>query len=168
MKNKKNLLFPILAFGFCATLSAQKPTQKKLLPESRSLVGMWHQQASTNPNDTRFSTGNYKVIAADSTFYTFVVAPQSPGKIWVYGTISNMTDSSFVENIVHATNESLIGKGSPLKYRLIDENTLQCQYKLEINVQGEKMERWVPELWKRVEVQQPFKNKKDNLIITLQ
>lgn len=151
----------LLIFAASGITNAQQTQKKQLLPESKSIVGMWNQHVSADlATFERPTTGNYKVIAPDSTFYNFVVSGRYPTKIWVYGTISNPTDSSYTEEIIHATNESLIGKSNTLLYKLVDDNTLLLKFKMNVEINGVTREQWIPEIWKRVTVQDVFTTNK--------
>jgi len=98
------------------------------------------------------TTGIYKVINPDSTFYMFVTwgagGSNAPTEISFYGTYKITSDSTYIEHIVkHATSPVMNGVESSLKFKLVNENTLLVQWK--------KGERWVKESWSRVQMGKP-------------
>lgn len=123
---------------------------KRHLPASTGLVGMWRQSGAIDSNGTiiEIPSGNYKVINPDGTFYTFIVwGEKRPTQIGLYGTYTITSDSTYTEKIIkHGINPRMSGTSSELRYRFLDENLLLLEYK------NEALNRWIPEIWRRVEL----------------
>ena len=146
MKKKFLSLIAVLAVF---ALSAQNH-----VPASKSMVGIWRQTgAMTSSGElVNVTTGIYKVINPDSTFYTFITwgagGSNAPTEIGLYGTYKITSDSTCTEHIVeHATSPDMNGFDSFLKFKLVDENTLMVQWK-----NGEK---WIKESWSRLQMCKP-------------
>lgn len=144
-------IFTLLIVVFSATLSAQ--TEQNHIPVSKSIVGIWRlidEKTLINGESLKIVTGNYKVINADGTYYTFVTWPNETA-IAQYGSYEIESDSTLVEHIIkHVLHPSLSGKNSPIKYSLIDENTMKMawSYNLGGNI-------WINEKWIRLPLAVP-------------
>lgn len=117
------------------------------VPASKSLIGFWRQTGYPSPKTgepKEVVTGNFKVINADGSFYTFSTYARDKAGIGQYGTYKVTSDSTLTEIAVkHILTPSHTGKISPLKYKLIDENTLMVSWKHDET-------RNAKELWTRV------------------
>ncbi len=139
MKNILILLF--LTFS----LLANAQTEQTHIPASKSMVGIWRQTgiALTNGKTMDRLTGNYKVINADGSYYTFVTWPNET-VIGQYGTYKIKSDNILIEYIImHEMNSNLNGKDCTIKYKLIDETTLMMAWSFD-------NEKWVNEKWTRL------------------
>jgi len=145
---KKTFLSLIAVLAVFA-LSAQNH-----VPASKSMVGIWRQTGAMTSSGklVNVTTGNYKVINPDSTFYTFITwgagGLNAPTEISFYGTYKITSDSTYTEHIVkHAMSPEKNGVDSALKFKLVNENTLLVQWK--------NGERWIKESWSRVQMGKP-------------
>lgn len=139
MKN----IFLLLIIAFSLSTKAQK--EKTHIPASKTIVGIWRQTGVITSNGTTIDrlTGNYKVINADKTYYTFVTWPKKT-VIGHYGSYEITSDSTLVESIIkHSMNSNLNGKDQYNKFKLIDENTLEMSWSL-------NNKKWFPEKWTRL------------------
>lgn len=147
IKMKKTLLSLVVLLTVVFTGNAQE----KHLPASKNIVGVWN-QLIVLPTGQKVTTGNYKVINADNTFYTMIVwalngRKDKPSTIGLYGTYSIDTDSTYTEHIVESgVNPKMSNTNSQLKYKMLDENTLLIQFK------NEATGKWMPEIWIRVQL----------------
>ena len=121
------------------------------IPTSETMVGIWRQTGLGNPNTGEMMevlTGNYKVINADKTFFTFVTwgsYDQRKGTtIGQYGSYKFNTENTLVEYIIqNSLSPKMSGTSNDLRYTLTDKNTLQLSW---INDSGIMMK----ELWTRL------------------
>lgn len=124
------------------------PTTVNPTVESQSVVGIWNQVVAVkqpNGGETFLTTGTYKVINADGTFFTFVVTnnQKMPSYVGIYGTYKLSSDSTMTEHIVnHAISPRFSDKDALIRFQLIDNNTMAMSY----NIDGS----WTSEMWKRV------------------
>lgn len=151
MKKLHFIAFFLLCIG---TLAAQKRSVTSITPahiiESKSLVGFWHQVIPIRLDNGQTiiqHTGNFKVINSDKSFYTFVNwNDKRQTTVGLYGTYQITSDSTYTEHIIQSgINPSLTNTDSPLRYKFINENIIYLQYCLNGN--------WIPEMWKRVELE---------------
>lgn len=150
----------LLIIVFSATLSAQ--TVQNHIPVSKSIVGIWRridERKLVNGGSIKIVTGDYKVINADGTYYTFVTWPNET-TIAQYGCYEIESDSTLVEHIIeNVLHPRLSGKDSPIKYSLIDENTMTVawSYNLEGNI-------WINEKWIRLPLAVPTSSSGVNFV----
>ncbi|SHJ33225.1 protein of unknown function [Arenibacter nanhaiticus] len=145
----RNIYILFLLTFLSVPLSAQNSLVH--IPASKTLVGIWKQTGVTNPRTGEImdvKSGNYKVINADGTYYTFITwGIENPSKdtgIGQYGTYKVTSENTLVENIVqHTVNPMLNGKNSILKFELIDDNTLMMAW-------SPNTINWVKERWTRL------------------
>ncbi len=127
----------------CSSLLSKSKVEN--MATSESLVGVWRQM-SVGFGGKMAPTGNYKFLNTDKTFYSMVVwGTFKPSTIMMYGNYKTTSDSTYIEDIVGHSNSKMSGTKSLLKYKLLDKNTLLIQYK------NESLNKWIPEIWKRVE-----------------
>lgn len=147
MKN----IFIILTIILSTKLMAQKGQNH--IPVSKSIVGIWRlidERKLLNGETIKIITGDYKVINADGTYYTFVTWPKET-TIAQYGSYKIESDSTLVEHIIqNVIHPRFSGKDSPLKYSLIDENTMKMSWSP--NLDGKI---WVDEKWIRLPLAAP-------------
>jgi hypothetical protein len=134
-----------------AVLAVFALTAQNHVPASKSMVGIWRQTGmmSSSGQLVNVTTGNYKVINPDSTFYTFITwgsdGSNAPTEIGLYGTYKITSDSTCTEHIVkHATSPEMSGIDSSLKFKLVNENTLLVQWK--------NGDIWIKESWSRLQM----------------
>ena len=96
-----------------------------------------------------------KVISPDSTFFLYNFDKQGNPNIWLYGTISVENNTTYTEKIKYACFPRLSGIDNEIKYEFIDANTMKLVWQEE-DENGDV--RTVPELWKRVKIQNPSTN----------
>lgn len=144
-------IFTLLITVFSATLSAQ--TEQNHIPVSKSIVGIWRlidERTLVNGESIKIVTGGYKVINADGTYYTFVTWPNET-TITQYGSYKIESDSTLVEHIIeNVLQPRLSGKDSPIKYSLIDENTMTVAWSYNFNGNI-----WINEKWIRLPLAVP-------------
>lgn len=144
-------IFTLLIIVFSATLSAQ--TKQIHIPVSKSIIGIWRlidERTLTNGESIKIVTGDYKVINADGTYYTFVTWPNET-TIAQYGSYEIESDSTLVEHIIeNVLHPRLSGKDSPIKYSLIDENTMMMAWSFSLDGNN-----WVNEKWIRLPLAVP-------------
>ncbi|MEL1240586.1 DUF4488 domain-containing protein [Flavobacterium flavipallidum] len=150
----------LLIVVFSVKLSAQ--TEQNHIPISKSIVGIWRlidERKLTNGESIRILTGDYKVINADGTYYTFATLPNET-IIVQYGSYEIESDSTLVEHIIeNVLHPRLSGKDSPIKYNLIDENTMSVAWSY--NLEGKI---WLNEKWIRLPLAVPRSASGINLV----
>jgi hypothetical protein len=122
-----------------------KSNQQTHVPAAKTLVGIWRQTTVmlNNGNSVKALTGNYKVINADGTYYTFVTWPEKT-TIGHYGSYEIKSDSLLVEHIInHSMNPNLNGTDQLSKFKQIDENTIEMAWSID-NI------NWINERWERL------------------
>jgi hypothetical protein len=137
-------IFTLLIIVFSATLSAQ--TKQIHIPVSKSIIGIWRlidERTLANGESIKIVTGDYKVINADGTYYTFVTWPNET-TIAQYGSYEIESDSTLVEHIIeNVLHPRLSGKDSPIKYSLIDENTMMMAWSFSLDGNNWVNEKWI-------------------------
>ncbi|MDD4637018.1 MAG: DUF4488 domain-containing protein [Bacteroidales bacterium] len=140
----KKIIF--VFFLFIGLTSAQAENR---VIESNSTVGFWqHIRVTKNADGTNkvAPSGIYKVINADSTFFSFMTSPTGSGlALTMFGSYKVTSDSTYTENV--QTSLSALGlptKNNELRYKLVDKNTLFVQFHVLSN------DTWTPEIWVRV------------------
>ncbi|WP_150451865.1 DUF4488 domain-containing protein [Arenibacter lacus] len=126
----KNIYLLLLLVCFSASLTAQ--SHEAHVPISNTIVGIWEQTGATNPNTgklTEVKTGNYKVINANGTYYTFIIwgneISSANTSIAQYGTYEITSKNLLEEQIIaHTIHPNLNGKNSTVKFELVDSKTL--------------------------------------------
>ncbi len=146
MKKTKLTLLVVVMITFLVSCSSPLNKSKvENMVVSKSLIGVWRQM-SVGLDGKLIPTGNYKFLNTDKTFYSMVFwGSFKPSTIMMYGNYNITSDSTYVESIVKHNNTKMSGTESELKYKLLDTNTLLIQYKNEV------LNKWIPEIWKRVE-----------------
>lgn len=153
-------IFALLTIIFSATLSAQ--TKQIHIPVSKSIIGIWRlidEKTLTNGETINILTGDYKVINADGTFYIFATWPTGI-TIVQYGSYEIETDTTLVEHIIqNVLHPRLNEKNSPIKYCLIDENTMMMAWSFSLDGNN-----WVNEKWIRLPLALPTSINGINLV----
>lgn len=142
-------IFTLFFLTFSLLTTAQ--SKQTHIPASKSIFGIWRQTGIVNRTNGQIVpvlSGNYKVINADGTFYTFVSwgtrDPEKGTTIGQYGSFEIKSDSTLVEHIIkHVIDSNLSGTTGVLKYKLIDEKTLMMAWKNNNGI-------WVDEKWTRL------------------
>lgn len=117
--------------------------------ESNSIVGFWqHIRVTKNADGTNHiaPSGIYKVINADSTFFSFITSPTGSGLVLtMFGSYKVTSDSTYTENVQTSLSAvDLPTKNNDMRYKLVDKNTLFVQFHVISN------DTWTPEIWVRV------------------
>ncbi|AIQ00471.1 DUF4488 domain-containing protein [Ornithobacterium rhinotracheale] len=145
----KKIFFVFVAV-FGIMLNAQEAS--KHIPISKDLVGFWQQRyiiQTANGEKKLKSSGNYKVINPDGTYYTFMIVAPRNSDIQVpiilqYGTYELIDDTHFNEHIIDHNNPKFVNTNSQLRYKKMDDNMILQEYKNEKGV-------WIPEIWRRAD-----------------
>jgi hypothetical protein len=146
----KNKLF-ITLFAILIAFTSCNNTKQTHLPESETVVGIWKQTGVSHPKTgeiINITTGNYKVMNSDGTYYTFVnwglKNPKKPTTIGKYGTYKIVSGEIIEEHTIkHIIHPELNGSDDKTKYKFIDKNTLTIAWK---HTSG----RWINEKWSRL------------------
>lgn len=145
----KNIYLLLLFTCLSASLGAQE--QVTHVPISNTIVGIWKQTGATNQSTgklTEVKTGNYKVINADGSYYTFIIwgndLETSHTTIAQYGTYE-ITSKNLLEELIiaHTIHPSLNGKNSTVKFKLLNPQTLMLSW----TPNGVE---WLDEKWTRM------------------
>lgn len=146
----------ILLISMTCSLVSNGQTSQTHLPASKSIIGIWKQTGATNIHSGKLvdvKSGNYKVINADGTFFTFVdwgiIDRTKDTTIGQYGTYEITSDSTLVEHVIkHMMDPNLNGKDGAIKFKLVNENTLMMAWSY-----GNT--KWVNEKWTRLPLSMP-------------
>jgi hypothetical protein len=115
------------------------------IPASKSMVGFWKLSIGLKHGSPE-TIEMYSVNNPDGTFYMFTISGKDSLKtnMLQYGTYSATSDSTCTEQIVkHCTNSAMNGTKVLIRYRLLNDNTMQWQWKLDYS-------GWMTEIWSRV------------------
>lgn len=130
--------------------------------ESNSLVGLWQKEGEVTIDDGEGNevtviqpTNLYKCILPDGNFFLFRAYTnanqQNVSQIELYGTYSDVSDSTYTEVITtHCTMPNLSGVSSELRYNMPSNNMLNVYYILQTEDGGSVSNEWTPEVWHRV------------------
>lgn len=138
-------LLALVAIGTMLTASAQKATN--------TLVGVWQQEQTVQEGGkTRtIHLPVWKVITADGTFYTFLIASRNGRSMKMNeGTYTLNSDSVMTEHVHRSlTAPELDGCDNAIRYRFVDANTIQIVYRMPDALKDGH------ETWRRVTMEKP-------------
>ncbi len=143
------MLMAILLVG-CGT------SKKGLKSETaQRMFGLWEVKAVHNSNEDgykRMPRGMFKMICEDGRFFNFMTTEKG-AMITVDGKFRLDGDSIYTEEIRHSFNRTQIGKDNPLHLRLAGAKFLYLRWFQAVDEFGTDQNRWVEEIWQRVEIE---------------
>lgn len=140
---KRILLFLALFLPLC--LGAKTDNNKA------KLVGVWQQVQKSTTDSHLMLLPVWKVIQADGSFCTFLIANQSGMSILTnQGTYQVTSDSTCVEAVKGSiTDPELIGKFNTLTFHFVSDDLLEVSYRIP------GASRDGHETWRRVKLELP-------------
>ena len=152
----KTKLFYSLFVCVLALLTACGTSQKGLKSATaKRLVGLWEVKAVHNSNEGGYKEmphGMFKMISDDGKFFNFMTTSKG-AMITVDGKYRLVGDSIYIEEINHSFNRTQIGKDNPLNLKLAGMNFMYLKWFQAVDEFGENQNRWVEEIWQRVEIE---------------
>ncbi len=122
---------------------------------AKQMFGLWEVKAVHNSNEDgykRMPRGMFKMICDDGRFFNFMTTEKG-ALITVDGSFRLSGDSIYIEEINHSFNMSQIGKDNPLHLRLAGPKFLYLRWYQAVDELGATQNRWVEEIWQRVEIE---------------
>lgn len=150
-------LFRFSIIMLMATLLVGCGTSKKGLKSetAQRMFGLWEVKAVHNSNEDgykRMPRGMFKMICEDGRFFNFMTTEKG-AMITVDGKFRLDGDSIYTEEIRHSFNRTQIGKDNPLHLRLAGAKFLYLRWFQAVDEFGTDQNRWVEEIWQRVEIE---------------
>ena len=150
-------LFYRIVFCLIAALLVGCGTSQKGLKSAtaKRMFGLWEVKAVYNNNEEgyhRMPRGMFKMICEDGRFFNFMTTEKG-ALITVDGKFRLDGDSIYTEAINHSFNQSQIGKDNPLHLRLAGPKFLYLRWFQAVDEFGTDQNRWVEEIWQRVEIE---------------
>ena len=152
--NNKNLkavilLFVLVMFVGCGAKRSYRSQAAK------QMHGLWEVKAVHNSNEDgykRMPRGMFKMIFEDGRFINFMTTEKG-AMITVDGTYRLDGGNIYTEEINHSFNVTQIGKDNPLEYKLTGGKFMYLRWYQEVDEFGVDQNRWVEEIWQRVEIE---------------
>lgn len=144
MKRLFTLFVMVLAWGTMAWASSDKEA-------NRHFVGVWQQVQTSHADGHLMLLPVWKVMQADGTFCTFLIANQNGQSIITnQGSYTVTNDSIVVEHITGSiTDPALVGKGNRLTYHFNGRDKVHVSYRMP------EASRAGHEDWVRVKLEMP-------------
>lgn len=123
--------------------------------KAKQIHGLWEVKAVHNSNEDgykRMPRGMFKMILEDGRFFNFMTT-ESGALITVDGTYRLDGDHIYTEEINHSFNVTQIGKDNPLELKLTGDKFMYLRWYQAIDEFGTDQNRWVEEIWQRVEIE---------------
>lgn len=121
---------------------------------SKGLTGVWRLAGikDIQGNVISIRGNNLKIINNDGTLYTIVVGgllpngTEVPTQIGFFGSYYDVAENTYLEKtITNFQNHAFDGVVSELRYEIIDNDTMQTQYR-----RKDSNDNWMHEIWTRV------------------
>lgn len=144
-------LFCLLIF-FTSCGATQHATKNAT---AQRLLGLWEVKAVHNSDEGGYKEmpdGMFKMVLPDGKFMNFM-STEKGAIITVDGTYRMVGDTIYVEEIVNSFNKTQEGKDNPLSMKLSHDNFMYLRWFQPIDEFGVNRNRWVEEVWQRVQIQ---------------
>lgn len=153
MKTRCFFLWAAMLLMAVSSVMAQDIEEKKPV----NLNGVWQMcfYSSSSPDvPGELKTSNSLKILSDDGKFTNVVMMQSGAIIIGYGTYSLKSSNVFNEHVARNIHlPQLNGKTNELHFELCEDGDLMyVKYFVEKDIEGNTIESWAHEIWKRVDM----------------
>lgn len=150
----------MLAAVLLAVSGATAQESAKFKPAK--LEGIWQlcHYVSENPDipGTLRASNTFKVLSDDGRIVNFTVRPGSDAIITGYGTYQQITDNSYKESIERSIHLPMLdNKDNVLEFEMSDGgDVMHLKYFIERDLNGNELNSWFHETWKRVRMPDKF------------
>lgn len=154
----RSYLFTMLAALLLAVTGVRAQENAKFKPAD--LVGIWQlcHYVSENPDlpGSLKPSNTFKVLSDDGRIVNFTVIPGSSAIITGYGTYAQLTDNSYKESIEKNIHLPMLDhKDNVLEFE-IQHDVMYLKFYIEKDLNGNELNTWFHETWKRVSMPDKF------------
>lgn len=156
---KKLYFSTMLAVMLFAVTGAMAQKKKNFRPAD--LKGIWqlcHYVSETPDAPGILKPSNtFKILSDDSRIVNFTIIPGSDAIVTGYGTYVQLTDSTYKESIEKNIHLPMLdNKDNVLTFKLGDNECLHLKYFIKKDLNGNELNTWYYETWKRVKMPAKF------------
>ena len=156
---KKLYFFTMLSIMLLAVTGAT--AQKKTKFKPADLKGIWQlcHYVSESPDvpGSLKPSNTFKVLSDDGRIVNFTIIPGSDAIITGYGTYKQLTDDSYKESIEKNIHLPMLdNQDNILEFEIKDNDYLHLKYFIKNDLNGNELNAWYYETWKRVEMPAKF------------
>lgn len=153
MNMKKIYLFTMLTVILLGVTSVM--AQKNAAFQPADLKGIWqlcHYVSEVPDVPGALKPSNtFKVLSDDGRIVNFTTIPGSEAIITGYGTYEQLTGNSYKESIKKNIHLPMLdNKDNVLEFEIADGELLYLKYYIEKDLDGNELNSWFHETWKRV------------------
>ncbi len=156
---KKLYFFTVLAIMLMAVTGAM--AQKKTKFKPAELKGIWQlcHYVSESPDVAGYlkPSNTFKVLSDDGRIVNFTLIPGSDAIITGYGTWKQLTNNSnkeIIDKNIHLP--MLDNKDNILEFEIKDNDYLYLKFFIQKDLNGNELNTWYNETWKRVGMPDKF------------
>ena len=156
---RKLYFFTMLTVMLFAVTGAM--AQKKAKFQPATLKGIWQlcHYVSEVPDvpGVLKPSNTFKVLSDDGRIVNFTIIPGQSAIITGYGTYKQVTGSSYKESIEKNIHLPMLdNKDNILEFEIEDDELLHLKYFIAKDLNGNELNSWFHETWKRVEMPAVF------------
>ena len=156
---KKLYFFTMLSIMLLAVTGAM--AQKKTKFKAADLKGIWQlcHYVSESPDvpGALKPSNTVKVFSDDGQIVNFTIIPGADATITGYGTYKQLTDDSYKESIEKNIHLPMLdNQDNILEFEIKDNDYLHLKYFIKNDLNGNELNTWYYETWKRVEMPAKF------------
>ena len=156
---KKLYFFTMLSIMLLAVTGAM--AQKKTKFKAADLKGIWQlcHYVSESPDvpGALKPSNTFKVLSDDGRIVNFTIIPGSDAIITGYGMWKQLTDDSYKESIEKNIHLPMLdNQDNILEFEIKDNDYLHLEYFIKNDLNGNELNAWYYETWKRVEMPAKF------------
>lgn len=156
---KKLYFFTMLTAMLFVVTSAM--AQKETSFKPANLKGIWQlchyvSEASDIPGTLKPSN-TFKVLSDDGRIVNFTIIPGVDAIITGYGTYAQLSDNAYKESIEKNIHLPMLdNKDNILEFEIKDNDFLNLKYFIKKDLNGNELNTWYYETWKRVRMPAKF------------
>lgn len=103
------------------------------------------------------TSNTFKVLSDDGQIVNFTIIPGADAIITGYGTYKQLTDDSYKESIEKNIHLPMLdNQDNILEFEIKDNDYLHLKYFIKNDLNGNELNTWYYETWKRVEMPAKF------------
>ncbi len=159
MNMKKTYFFTMLTAMLLGVTGAM--AQKEVAFQTANLKGIWQlcHYVSELPDvpGVLKASNTFKVLSTDGSIVNFTLTPGSDAIITGYGTYTQLTGNSYKESIAKNIRLPMLdNRENVIQFELADEGLLHLKYYIEKDLDGNELNSWFHETWKRLKMPSKF------------
>lgn len=156
---KRMYFFTVLTAMLLAVTGVQAQSKEGL--KKANLSGIWQlcHYVSENPDvpGTLKPSNTFKVLSEDGRIVNFTVIPGSDAIITGFGTYLQLTDNTYKEVITKNIHLPMLDhKELVLEFDIVDNNVMYLKFYIEKDLNGNELNTWFYETWKRISMPDKF------------